>query len=100
MIICVWSTVHFNIPIIRHSLAFNLFLRVGWMLISLIAPEALFFAAINERIDAGVLVKNAVKCLPSEELANPGMLARAYNYSLGRARSKDVSTTNQTYRIY
>jgi len=91
MIICVWSTVHFNIPTTRHSPIRRFLLRVFWMLIALIAPEVLFYFATCERVDAGVLVKGAMEYLPSQQLSKPGKLERAFNHILGRAKAEDVS---------
>jgi hypothetical protein len=89
LIICVWSTLHFNIPNKRHTAIRRFFLQVSWMVIALLAPELLLYLALNERIRAGALVKKVLKFHP--QLAKPGMLTRTYNYIRGRAKSKDVS---------
>ena len=60
------------------------------MFIALFAPELLFFLAINERINAGILLRRVLGFHPN--LAKPGMLADMYNWIRGRAKSKDVST--------
>lgn len=70
------------------------------MFIAVIAPEALLYIAIHQRIDAGALEKKAVKSLPSQQRAKPGMLARIYRYILGQVRSVDVSTRYQAPTIY
>ena len=59
------------------------------MFIALIAPEALLFLAINERITVGILLKKVLKFHPY--LAKPGMFTRMYNWIRGRVESKDVS---------
>ena len=91
MIICVWNTVHFNIPTTRHGPIRRFLLRVLWMFIALIAPEVLFYFATCERVDAGALLKGAMEYLPSQQLSKPGKLARAFNRILGRAKAGDVS---------
>jgi hypothetical protein len=91
LIVCVWSTVHLNIPTARCSSTRRFFVQVFWMLIALLAPEVLLFLAMNQRIRASALVKEAVECLPSRYLAKPGILARVYSYVLGRAKSGHVS---------
>ena len=95
MIICVWSTVHFNIPATRHSPTRHFLLRIPWMLISLIAPELILFFAINERFNASILVKEGMRYLPTRQLPKPGKLARAFNYILGRTGSDHVSISTK-----
>src|SRR5258706_6814159 len=97
LIICVWSTLHFNIPTRRHSATRRVFLQLSWMVFALLAPEVLLYLAVNERISAGILLKQALKLHP--HLAKPGMLARIYNYFCGGAKSKDVSAQCQIYVI-
>ena len=97
LIICVWSTLHFNIPVRRPTAIRRLFLQVSWMVFALLAPEVLLYLAVNERIRAGVLLKQALKHHP--HLAKPGILGRMYNYFCGRAKSKDVSAQCQIYVI-
>ena len=88
LIICVWSTLHFNIPPRRHTVTSGVFLQL--LVFAFLAPEALLYFAVNERIRAGILLKRAFKLHP--HLAKPGLLARMYNYFCGRAKSKHVST--------
>jgi len=95
MLICVWSTLHLNIPSKRHTPTRRFFLQVSWMVVALLAPEALLFLAINERIDATVLMKRALDSHP--RLAKPGMRARIYNYI--RAKLKHVSVPYQAPMI-
>lgn len=90
-----WSTLHFDIPTTRHSNTYRFFLRVSWMLVAVLAPEALLCAAIHQRIDVATVAKVAIQCLPSQELANLGLFARAFNHILGRAIPGDVSTQFQ-----
>jgi hypothetical protein len=59
------------------------------MVIALLAPEALLFLAINEKIRAGILLKKVLEFHP--DLAEPGMLTRLFNYMRGQAMSKEVS---------
>ena len=90
LVICAWSTVHFNIPQRRYSDTRRFFLQVAWMVFALLAPEVLLYLAINERIDAGYLLGKALEFHP--DLAKPGMLARVRNVIRGLMGSKDVST--------
>ena len=97
LIICIWSTLHFNIPIRRYTATRRLFVQVSWMFIALLAPELLLFLAINEMVTARNLLKKVLKFHP--HLAKPGMLASMYNWIRGRAESKEVSTQRQAYVI-
>ena len=90
LIICVWSTVHFNVPAKRRTPTRCFFTQVLWMAIALLAPEYLLYLAINEWVDAAILVKRTLAFHP--RLAKPGMLACIYNYICELARPKDVST--------
>ncbi|SRR5258706_1651019 len=99
MIICMWSTLHFDIPTTRHSRTYRFFLRVSWMLVALLAPEAMLCAAIHQRIDAATVAKEAIRYLPHQQLTKPGMIACAFNYILGRAKRRDVSTQLQSPSI-
>jgi hypothetical protein len=60
------------------------------MVIALLAPEYLLYLAINDRIDASILLKKVLEFHP--DLAKPGMLSRMYNYIRGRTKPKEVST--------
>ena len=95
MIICVWTAVHSNIPTIRYRPVHRFFHRLFWMLIALIAPEALLCFAINQRMDAGVLEKKAMKYLPSRQLPKRGNLASVCDRIFGRATLEDVSNQYQ-----
>ena len=72
----------------RHTVTSGVFLQLS--VFAFLAPEALLYFAVNERIRAGILLKRAFKLHP--HLAKPGLLARMYNYFCGRAKSKHVST--------
>jgi len=91
LVICVWSTLHFDIPTIRHSRTRRCFLQIRWTVFALFAPEALLYSAILERIGAEALVKAAEEHFQDRK---PGMFTRAYNYIFRRAKAKseDVST--------
>jgi len=78
MTICIWSAVHYGIPITRQSFICYILYSARWMLIALFAPEVLLYGAVCERIDAGHLVKTATEYLPSQP-AKPGKLIRFYN---------------------
>ena len=94
LVICIWSTIHFNIPTRRHTPTRRFFLQMFWMFIALLAPEFLLFLAINERISANTLLKKVLKFHP--HLDKPGMLAGVYNWIRGRVKSKGVSVQCQT----
>ena len=95
MIICVWSTLHFNIPTRRYAHRF--FFEILWALAALLAPELLLYLAIDERIHAGVLLKTALKSHP--ELAKPGTVTRMCTYIRGLAIPRAVSTMHQSSTI-
>ena len=97
LIICIWSTLHFNVPTKRYTVTRRFFIQVFWMILALLAPEVLLFLAINERITAGVLLKKVLKFHP--HLAKPGMFTRTYNWICGRAEAKGVSAQFQSYVI-
>ena len=94
-IICVWSALHFNVPIKRYTGTRRLFYHVSWMFMVLLVPEILVFLAINERINASILLDKVLAMHP--HLARPGMLARLSNWRRGRAEPKDVSAQCQAY---
>ena len=100
LIICIWSTLHFNIPTRRFSTTRCFFFQVAWMIVALLAPELLLYYAINERITAGVLLKKVLEFHP--HLAKPRMLTHVYNWICGQGVhnwiQKDVSTQCQASR--
>ena len=93
LIICIWSTLHFDIPTRRPTATRRVFFQMSWMIFALLAPEVLLLFAINERVVAGVLLKKVLKFHP--HLAKPGLFTRMYNWIRGRAESKDVSAQCQ-----
>ena len=93
LIICVWSTVHFNVPRKRLTNTRRFFIQAAWMLIALLAPEVLLYFAIEERIDAGFLMKKVREYHP--ELVKPGMTDCIRNYIRGLVNSSEVSTQYQ-----
>jgi hypothetical protein len=97
MTICVWSTVHIDIPNTRHSSTRSYLYHALWTLITLIAPEFLLYLAINESIQAHTLEKIAAKYLRSRPMAEPGILGRGFNYILRRAKPYGVSTQQHTF---
>jgi len=90
LVICVWSTLHFNIPTPRRTPTRRFFTQVLWMVIALIAPELLLLFAIFERTNAAILVKKTLASHP--ELDKPGMLTCIDNYIRELANVRDVST--------
>jgi hypothetical protein len=90
LVICVWSTLHFNIPPRRHSATHRFLLQVFWMLIALLAPEFLLYIAITQRANAGILVKESTKYFPSRPTSKPR--TRTSNHVLGQGSPEDVST--------
>ena len=89
LIICVWSALHFDIPITRLTPTHQFFIHVSWLVVALIAPEVLLCAAIDQRVDAEILMKTAVEHFP---LAKPGIFARLFHYTPRRAMEEAVST--------
>ena len=97
LIICTWSTVHFNIPTKRYSGTRRFFLQVCWMVIALYAPEFLLFLAINEIINADTLVERVLAV--HKGLTGPRLLDSMGEYIGGRVKWLYVS--NQCpYVIY
>jgi len=94
LIICIWSTLHFNVPTKHHSNTRRFFHQVFWMFITLLALEYLLFLAINERINAGILLRKVLKSHP--HLVKPGMLAGMWDWIHSRVKSKEVSTQCQS----
>jgi len=88
--ICIWNTVHFNIPIRRYTVTRRFFLQVSWMFLALLAPEVLLYLAIIEKLTAQTLLEKTLKFHP--HLAKPGVFTSMYNWIRGRAKSKGVST--------
>jgi len=60
------------------------------MSIALFAPQFLLYFAINEWVDAAILVKKTLAFHP--QLAKRGMFISMYNYIRGLAKPKVVST--------
>ena len=98
LIICIWSTLHFNIPTRRHTPTRRFSLQVFWMFIALLAPELLLFLAINERINAHTMLKKVLKFHPY--LEKPGMLASVNDRISGQAKLRRVSTQCQPPAIH
>ena len=78
LIICIWRTLHFNIPTRRYSTINRFSQHVRRMIGALLAPEYLLFLAMNERVNAGVLLKNVLQS--HKDLAEPGVCARVSNW--------------------
>ena len=107
LILCIWSTLRFNIPAKRYTATRRFFIQMFWMLIALLAPEVLLFTAINEKIMAGVLLNEVLKFHP--HLAKPGIFTRMDNWIRGLAesiagmynwiRGRDVSAQCQPHVI-
>ena len=93
LIVCVWSTVHFNVPTTRRTPTRRFFTQVHWMTIALFAPEYLLYLAINQWVDAAILVKKTLAFHP--QLAKRGMLTCMYGNVRGLVWTKDVSTQHQ-----
>ena len=89
LIICIWSTLHFNIPIRRYTITRRFFLQVLWMILTLLAPEGLLYLAFNERMTAGILLEKVRKHHP--HLIKPGLRARMEDWISGRVKWQDVS---------
>ena len=85
LIICIWSTIHLNIPIRRYTATRRFFHQVFWMYIALLGPELLLYLAINEMITARILLSKVLKFHP--HLAKPGMRAGMYNWICGLGES-------------
>ena len=88
---------HFNVPSRRQTKSRRFLLQVGWMLISLFAPEVLLLFAVNERVDAGFLMKKVQEYHP--ELVKPGMIDRIRNYIRGLVNPNEVSTQYQATMV-
>ena len=89
LIICVWSALHFDITPTRVPPTNRFFIQVICMVIALIAPEVLLWAAINQRVDSESLMRRVLEYLPQNS-GKPGMFARLF-----RAKSEAVSTQHQ-----
>ena len=74
LIICVWRTVHFNIPTKRLPFTSHFFTQLLWMVIALLGPEYLLYLAINQWTDVAYLVKETLAF--HLRLAMPGMHTR------------------------
>ena len=95
LIICTWSTLHFNVPVKRYSAIRRFVFQVSWMIFALLAPEVLLYLAIHEWIKADRLLKKVLMFHP--HLAKPGLFTRMYNWIPGCAEPKDVSAQCQAY---
>ena len=70
LITCTWSALHFNVPTKRYSHIRRSLFHAAWMIFALFAPEALLFLAINERVDAEILLRKVLEFHP--HLEEPG----------------------------
>ena len=95
LIICVWSTVHFNVPTKRLTPTRRFFTQVLWMAIALFAPEFLLCLAINQWADAAILVKKTQAF--HQGLDKRGMLTYMYDYIRGLVWTRAVSTQYQPF---
>ena len=96
LIICVWSALHFDIPITRLTPTHQFVIHVSWMVVALVAPEVLLCAAINQKVDAEILMKRAVEHLP---LVKPGIFARLFHYAPRQAKLEAVSTQYLSFQL-
>ena len=74
LITCTWSALHFNVPTKRYSHIRRSLVHGSWMIFALFAPEALLFLAINERVDAEILLGKVLESHP--HLEKPGFRNR------------------------
>ena len=85
LITCTWSALHFNVPTKRYTIYRRSFIHGLWMIFALLAPEVLFFLAINERVDAEILLSKVLEFHP--HLEKPGIR----NWIRRLVTSKEVS---------
>ena len=97
LIICVWSTIHFNVPTTRLTPINGFFTQVLWMVIALLAPEYLLYLAINQWTDVAYLVKKTLASHP--QFGKVGILDRIHGYIHGLVWPNDVSTQYQPSSI-
>lgn len=99
LIICIWNSLHPDIPLQRPSSLRRLFCSIWWMGYALLAPEIILMQALAQRMNASTLAKGANHHLPSRLSSQPGMLTRLYNYCCRRERLKDVSIPDIHYGL-
>jgi hypothetical protein len=78
LIICVWSTLHLNIPTMGCSTTRRFFLQVFWMFSALLAPELLLCFAMSERLNARILLKKVLKF--HSHLEEPGIFRSMWDW--------------------
>jgi len=94
LIICIWNSLHPDMPLQRYSSRRRLFCNIWWMGYALLAPEIVLMHAIMQRMNASALAKRAVDQLSPQSSPQPGMLTRLYNYYRRRGQLRDVSVSN------
>lgn len=79
MILCVWTSVHLNIPDHNGGTRQKLLRKPGWLLLALLAPELVAWNAWEQRQMAQELMHNLILFLGSEQSSPPSWIRRAYN---------------------
>ena len=97
MSICIWSALHFGIPITRQSFTSRIGPSALWIFIALNAPEVLLYGAVHERVEASYLMEIATEYLPSQPV-KPGTLARIYRY-ITRQKTMDDHDVSILYNL-
>ena len=95
LLICVWSSIHFDIPTRRREwfskLAFKL---IPYIIIAVLVPEYIFVSAFIQHINARYVVKQAntfLENLPTEHIpwykrSIPSCLKRKHTSSAGESK--------------
>lgn len=95
--ICVWSAVHINIPS-RRSPMLTFLKKLGWMVVGIVAPEALLYIAYREKSIARSILKYAHERLDLP--APPDPWYRKYSKRLySRVLSEGVDVCNDYFHV-
>jgi hypothetical protein len=68
LVLCVWNSIHINIAAFRESLRDTLFRKVRWVIVALLAPEAIVFTAFQQWLTAKAFLRELKKLWEEKSL--------------------------------
>jgi hypothetical protein len=69
LVLCVWTSIHTNIPASKEPLRDSLFRKARWVIVALLAPEVVVFTAFQQWLTAKALL-GELRRLWAEHLSN------------------------------
>jgi hypothetical protein len=78
MILCVWTSVHLNIPEHNGGIRRTFLRKSGWLLLALLAPEIVAWNAWEQRHIAAEITNISVKVFGPGQSSSPGWIRRVW----------------------